>query len=132
MTAEPGTPSSEAVASTQEAAAPTLELAVHLADWVVASGDNRGLPFAIIDKVVAEILIFGADGRLWRAHWSVSPKGTIPRPVLATGESSAIPPKERTTPAGRFVAAFGPALGDKDVLWVDFEQYKNLVDAKAT
>jgi len=35
-----------------------------VADWVIDSGDNHGLPFVIIDKVDAKVFVFYADGRL--------------------------------------------------------------------
>jgi hypothetical protein len=34
---------------------------------------------------------------------------------------SRIRPEERTTPAGRFVAALGNDLGEQDILWVDYD-----------
>ena len=34
------------------------------ADWVLASGDSHGLPFVIVDKKNAEVLVFYPDGRL--------------------------------------------------------------------
>jgi len=34
------------------------------ADWVIASGDSHGLPFVIVDKKNAEVLVFYPDGRL--------------------------------------------------------------------
>src|SRR5680860_844652 len=36
----------------------------YVADWVVDSGDNRSLPFAIVDKKDAKVFVFDADGRL--------------------------------------------------------------------
>ena len=41
-------------------------------------------------------------------------------PGVGDRELSDIPPEERTTPAGRFVAKFGPASGNRRVLWVDY------------
>ena len=35
----------------------------HIADWVVDSGDNRGLPFVVIDKIEARVFVFDAGGR---------------------------------------------------------------------
>lgn len=40
------------------------ETVVDLAGWVIATEDSRGLPFAVIDKGAAQVLIFGADGKL--------------------------------------------------------------------
>ncbi len=93
-----------------------------LAERVAASGDNQGLPFAVIDKQTAQLAVFDADG---------SPRGVAP--VLlgaATGDGStpgvgeralaAIAAGERTTPAGRFVAGFGPSTDGSTVLWIDY------------
>lgn len=105
-----------------EAAAQPSGIAAQMADWVVASGDNGGQPFVIVDKPAARLFVFDAHGRL---------QGAAPVLVgLAPGDGSsagvgerdlaAIPPHERTTPAGRFVAGFGTASGDRTVLWVDY------------
>ncbi|OUL14666.1 hypothetical protein B0X78_07575, partial [bacterium AM6] len=37
---------------------------IELAGWVVASKDNQGYPFAIMDKAAAQVLVFGGDGKL--------------------------------------------------------------------
>jgi hypothetical protein len=92
-------------------------------DWVVDSGDNRNLPFVIVDKADAKVFVFDSDGRL---------RGAAPALVgLAVGDDSvpgigdrtltSIRPDERTTPAGRFVASLGRDLGKLNVLWVDYD-----------
>ncbi|MCK7506106.1 MAG: hypothetical protein MZV70_19850 [Desulfobacterales bacterium] len=35
-----------------------------VADWVVDSGDNHGMPFVIVDKKEAKVFVFYVDGRL--------------------------------------------------------------------
>jgi hypothetical protein len=96
---------------------------IELAGWVVATKDNQGYPFAIIDKAAAQILVFGGDGR---------PRGAAPGLFgSATGDHTApgiaglalreIPGRDRTTPAGRFVGGFGPSIDAGRVLWVDYE-----------
>ena len=35
-----------------------------MADWVVDSGDNRSMPFAIVDKTDAKVFVFDAQGQL--------------------------------------------------------------------
>ncbi|NEX91948.1 hypothetical protein [Caulobacter sp. 17J65-9] len=93
------------------------------ADWVVASGDNEGLPFVVIDKIETEVFVFDPEGRMTGlapvliglAH------GDDSTPGVGDRELSNIRPEERTTPAGRFVAAFGKGPGKEDVLWVDYE-----------
>jgi hypothetical protein len=95
----------------------------YVADWVVDAGDNQRLPFALVDKVAAQVFVFDANGRLL---------GTAPVLLgLAVGDDavpgigqrklSSIRPEERTTPAGRFVAALDRNLHGAEVLWVDYE-----------
>lgn len=93
-----------------------------LADWVVDSGDNQGMPFVLVDKLLAKAFVFYTDGRL---------RGTAPVLLgLALGDDSvsgigerslaSIRPEERTTPAGRFVAALDRNLHGTEILWVDY------------
>ena len=42
-------------------------------------------------------------------------------PGIGDRELKDIPMKDRTTPAGRFLAAYGPAAGKQRVLWIDYE-----------
>jgi hypothetical protein len=92
------------------------------ADWVVASEGNRNLPFVIIDKVAAKVFVFAADGRLWGASPALLgfARGDDSAPGIGDRKLSAIRPDERTTPAGRFLAAFGPPVRGHKVLWVDY------------
>jgi hypothetical protein len=90
--------------------------------WVIVSGDNNGLPFIVIDKLAAELFVYDGDGMFLAtapALLGVTP-GDESYPVAGDRELSAIAPEERTTPAGRFVANFGPARGQRRVLWVDY------------
>lgn len=99
------------------------ETAVELAGWVVATRDSQGYPFAIIDKRAAQILVFGADGRLRGAAPGLfgSAVGDHVAPGIAGLALREIPGRDRTTPAGRFVGAFGPSLDAGRVLWVDYD-----------
>jgi hypothetical protein len=96
---------------------------VELAGWVVASRDNHGYPFAIIDKAAAQILVFGRDGRLRGAAPGLfgSAVGDHTAPGIAGLALREIPGRDRTTPAGRFVGGFGPSIDAGRVLWVDYE-----------
>lgn len=95
----------------------------HVADWVVVSGDNQGLPFMIVDKANARMFLFDAGGAilggvpvlLGLARGDDSPPGIGDRPL------SMIRPSERITPAGRFVAQLGLNLAGQDILWVDYD-----------
>ncbi len=90
--------------------------------WVKASHDNRALPFVIVDKVNARVLVFDKLGE---------PKGDAAALLgLGRGDDSVpgigkrrlatIAPAERTTPAGRFQAALGHDF-EQDILWIDYE-----------
>jgi hypothetical protein len=96
---------------------------IELAGWVMANDDNRGYPFAIIDKTAAEVLVFGADGKLMGRSPALigSAVGDLSAEGIADRELKDIPDKDRTTPAGRFIAGYGPATGGQRVLWVDYE-----------
>ncbi len=113
----------------QIAAEPTLLTAaaasaevVRMAEWVIASGDNAGKSFVIVDKRNARVFGFAGDGRLrgtapallGLAHGDVNPPGIGDRPLSEIG------PKDRITAAGRFVAMLGNDLGKADILWVDY------------
>jgi hypothetical protein len=99
------------------------ETAIELAGWVLASRDAHGYPFAIIDKETAQILVFGADGRLRGAAPGLfgSARGDHIAPGVAGLALSAIPGRDRTTPAGRFVGGYGPSIDAGPVLWVDYD-----------
>jgi hypothetical protein len=94
-----------------------------VADWVVNSGDNRGMPFVIVDKVDAKVFVFYPDGRLRSATRALLglARGDDVVPGIGDRELSSIRPEERTTPAGRFMAALGSDLRGEDVLWVDYD-----------
>ena len=95
----------------------------HLANWVVDSADNRNLPFMVVDKTEARVFVFRADGRLRGAAPALlgSALGDDSVPGIGERKLSTILPEERTTPAGRFVAALGRNLHNTEILWVDYE-----------
>lgn len=94
-----------------------------VADWVMHSGDNRNMPFAIVDKVQARVHVFDRRGRLRGA----SPvlvglaRGDDSVPGIGDRELSLIQPGERTTPAGRFIAEPGVNLAGEDIVWIDYD-----------
>lgn len=94
-----------------------------LADWVIDSGDNKRMPFVVIDKVAARVFLFEMDGRLRGAAAALLgiARGDDSAPGVGDRELSAIPVKDRTTPAGRFEASLGRNYGGKEILWVDYE-----------
>jgi hypothetical protein len=99
------------------------KVARSIADWVVHSSDNRGLPFVIVDKADARVFVFHADGRLRGATPALLglARGDDAAPDIGTRPMSRIRPEERTTPAGRFEAALDRSISGKEILWVDYD-----------
>ena len=94
-----------------------------LAGWIIATQDAGGYPFAIMDKAAAQVLVFDGDGRLRGAAPGLfgSAVGDHAAPGIAGLALSDIPGGDRTTPAGRFVGAYGPSSDAGRVLWVDYD-----------
>lgn len=96
--------------------------AVRITDWIAASNDNGTMPYMVIDKEAAALLVYDAKGKLLGA----SPvligvaRGDDSSPGVGSKDLAKIGPAERTTPAGRFVSRFGQAAGGQTVLWVDW------------
>lgn len=103
----------------QESAAPVTR---QVAQWVVNSGDNAGLPFVIVDKVNAKVFVFHPNGQLRGATPALIGLAVGDDSVEGIGERklSSILPAERTTPAGRFVASLDRNLKGAEILWVDY------------
>ena len=95
----------------------------HVADWVVHSGDNHALPFVIVDKKDARVFVFDAQGQLRGAAAALLGEavGDDAVPGIGDRELSNFRPEDKTTPAGRFVAALGESTRGEDVLWVDYK-----------
>jgi hypothetical protein len=104
----------------QELASPDAR---SVADWVVDSGDNQGMPFVIVDKKEAKVFVFYVDGRLRGAAPALLGMaiGDEAVPGIGNREMSTLRPEERTTPAGRFVSYLGINYYKKDILWVDYD-----------
>lgn len=120
--AEPAADPAPDRAAPADAALMPSAATLRVADWIAATGNNLGLPYAIIDKPMASLFMFDAGGK---------PLGAVPVLIgIATGDDatpgvgskklSEIGPAEKTTPAGRFLAKFGLAAGRTKVLWVDY------------
>jgi hypothetical protein len=98
------------------------EAAARVVDWVSASNDNHGLPWAVVDKTHAALFLFDPHGK---------PLGAVPvlvgiapgdeaSPGVGTKKLADLGPAEKTTPAGRFLAKFGMPVVGQRVLWVDY------------
>ena len=99
-----------------------------MADWIMESGDSEGMPFVIVDKVNATVFVFDPSGRLKGA----SPvllglaKGDHSVPGIGSRKLSSILPGERTTPAGRYLAARGRNIHGGHIIWIDYENAVSL------
>lgn len=93
-----------------------------VANWVSDTGDNHSLPFVIVDKKQTKVFVFDGHSHLLGATAALlgSARGDDSAPGIGNRKLSDIRPEERTTAAGRFMAALGPDLGSQDVLWVDY------------
>jgi hypothetical protein len=103
-------------------AVPSAE-AARVARWAVSSRDNKGQPFAVIDKRNARLLVYEASGKL-RGSAPVLlglAKGDDTVPGIGNRPLSDVKPYERTTPAGRFAAEHGTNLRKEDILWIDYD-----------
>ena len=96
--------------------------ALRVSDWIAASSDNRSLPYAIIDKQAASLFLFDAGGQLIsRVPVLIGvAQGDDASPGIGSKKLAEIGPAEKTTPAGRFLARYGLAVGGTRVLWVDY------------
>jgi len=111
---------SPAAAQPAEVPAPVADVA----GWAASTGDNQRLPFMVLDKVTAVVFLYDNSGRpLGRAPVLIGTAiGDDTAPGLGDRELHEIRPEDRTTPAGRFVTKFGPALGKyKQVLWISYK-----------
>ncbi|WP_028965865.1 L,D-transpeptidase [Sphingomonas phyllosphaerae] len=119
------TPQGAAVAaptsSTEAALSPSADGA-RVADWIATSRDNHALPYAVIDKHDASMMLFDGRGKLLAqvpVLLGIAP-GDDATPGVGSKKLGEIGPAEKTTPAGRFLAKFGYAAGRQRVLWVDY------------
>jgi hypothetical protein len=127
ISAAPSTPPGQGVAASQPRRAnfgrePASSEALHVADWVVDSGDNQGMPFMIVDKVNAKVMMFDTNGQLQGAAPALLglARGDDSTPGIGERKISTIRPEERTTPAGRFVASLDRDARGEEFLWVDY------------
>jgi hypothetical protein len=100
---------------------PSSEVA-RVAAWVAGSGDNRGLPYTIIDKVNASLFMFDGKGKQVAAVPVLVGimAGDEASPGVGSKKLADLGPAEKTTPAGRYLAKFGLPVAGQRVLWVDY------------
>jgi hypothetical protein len=97
--------------------------AQRIAEWAVRSGDHRGYPFIVVDKVHAVAAAFDRAGKLLQ----VTPiligmgVGDVFEPGVLQMDMYATKPSQRITPAGRFFSEEDLNLEGQRVLWVDYD-----------
>lgn len=128
----PATPATGAtrVAAVKKTAVPAAATPVpspsaaslRVAAWIAATADNHALPYAIIDKNDAALMLFDAKGMMIGAVPVLIgvAAGDAATPGIGSKNLAEIGPAEKTTPAGRFLARYGVAAGRQRVLWVDY------------
>ena len=104
----------------QETASPEAR---QMADWVVDSGDNKNMPFVILDKKEAKVYVFHAHGGLRGAAPVLLgiTVGDDSFPGVGSKPLRDVKPEEKTTPAGRFVAASDKNIKGADIVWIDYD-----------
>jgi len=95
----------------------------HIAEWAVHSGDHKGLPFIVVDKLNATAVAFDGNGRLLRATSVLIGMGVGDtfEPGVLQMDMYATKPHQRITPAGRFFADEDRNDKGERVLWVDYD-----------
>ena len=95
----------------------------HIAEWAVHSGDHKGLPFIVVDKLNAKAVAFDGKGRLLRTTPVLIGMGVGDtfEPGVLEMDMYATKPHQRITPAGRFYADEDRNDKGERVLWVDYD-----------
>jgi hypothetical protein len=94
-----------------------------IADWVVDSADNKNMPFVILDKKEAKVYVFHAHGGLRGAAPVLLgiTVGDDSFPGVGNKPLSMVKPEEKTTPAGRYLAASDKNIKGSDIVWIDYD-----------
>ena len=95
---------------------------VHVANWVSYTGNHKKKAFVLIDKKNAQVYVFDPKGKL-KDHAPVllgKAVGDDSAPGIGSKPLSQIKEEEKTTPAGRFLAAPGTNNHGEDIIWIDY------------
>jgi hypothetical protein len=102
-----------------ESASPQVR---HVAQWVITSGDNHGMPYLIVDKINARVFMFDTGGHIKGDAAALLGMAKGDRSVAGIGDRkmSGIRPQDRITPAGRFLASLDHDIHGKEILLIDY------------
>ena len=97
--------------------------AQELASRIVQSADHGHLPFVVVDKQAALLMVYRPDGVL--AGVSTVLLGLTPGDRSSVGvgartQAGRLTTADRTTPAGRFESTPGRNLSGEHVVWIDY------------
>lgn len=109
-------------AESVQALASASEDARYAVRWVLATQDNQGMPFVIVDKKNARIFVFESKGQLLGASAALlglSP-GDTDVTDIAHRQPTSLSTVERSTPAGRFLTEPGRNLNGEAVVWMNY------------
>lgn len=111
------------LAGSAQAGQPGAQDVREAVQWIQRTADNKGRPFAVVDKKQARLYVFDSRGRL--AGISVALLGATPGDHIVPGvgeraQRGEVRADERTTPAGRFDAIPGRNLSGEHVVWADY------------
>jgi len=92
------------------------------AQRIIATADNGGRPFAIVDKKRARLYLFAPDGRFVAGSTVLLGLAIGDDTIagIASRTPASLAPGERTTPAGRFTSQPGHNAQGEDVVWFDY------------
>ncbi len=114
---------SQAQAAAGELHAPAPSAAARAwARRVVGSQDHAGLPFVVVDKRAAQVVLHAADGSVVGSSAALLGSALGDHSVPGVGErtqAGTLRPSDMTTPAGRFAARPGQNHTGDHVLWLD-------------
>jgi len=100
------------------------QMALQVAQQVVARGDHGQRPFAVVDKQAALILVFQADGLLAGSSSVLLGRALGDQSAPGVGQrtqNGALRDSDRTTPAGRFRSEPGRNLTGEAIIWLDYD-----------
>jgi hypothetical protein len=95
---------------------------VHVANWASYTRNHGRKAFVVIDKKNAQLYVFDPGAKL-RDHTPVllgKAVGDDSAPGIGNKPLSQIKEEEKTTPAGRFLAAPGRNNHGEDIIWIDY------------
>lgn len=93
------------------------------ASRIVQLADHRGLPFAVVDKQAAMLMVYRQDGVLAGVSTvllGLTPGDSSSPGVGARTQDGRLTVADRTTPAGRFESKPGHNLSGEHVVWIDY------------